>query len=899
MPRYVVPLQELALKGGVANPGKFGGKASRLRWLVERGFPVPPSWVIDASTFNAAMRNLPRGFETRSLLRASSLRLLYARAEEARRAILGVALPKGLSAELRELWTEVGDSAPWGLAVRSSATCEDGAQISLAGLADTKLGVFGPDELIDAVRYVWASIASGQALTYLSAHGIRDIAMAVVIQRVVPASAAGVMFTRSPVAEQHHERLVNVGVGLAPLIASGEHTPDVIRMARDGRVLEQLAVEKTKRVIVASGRGLIVEPLATPTSDSLDADQVARLGEIATRIEEASSGPWDVEFAFEGAQLWLLQARPITGRGYPEGGDATTVWTNANVGEALPGVATPLTWSVASGFSEKGFRAAFATLGCSVPKTATLVGNVHGRFYLNVTQFMRVAAQVPWLDPKVLVGLGGVAGGGSALPDVPTPSRRGFFMRLPLTATRLLREQLRLDEMVARYEVDAKRALELHRARDPAILPDEGLARSLLDIEQLLERTGTAMLTCASSSLGAFLAVRMLLSQFVSPEEAEAFAQGLTSGIRDLESARPGIAMMKIAEVAQRDEAARRALEQRVSWESFPEGPTRSAMVRFLELYGDRAVREAELSTPRWREDPTPVLTMVRVALRGAPRDMAQVEEFASRTSVSELERLAQRIPTVPYTALRHMVARAQRSARLREQMRAWVTLVLGMLREIALEADRRLRRLMPELVTTETEDANAPQRVQAGEGAATWRAPVVPESVFFLTLPELVSALRLARTDVGPLIRARKAEFIRANQRPDPPATFTGAPPSAVLPPALVGATLTGVGACAGVAEGRARILAGPHEMGEFQPGEILVVRSTDVGWTPLFLLAAGVVTELGGALSHAAIVAREFSVPTVVSATGATRAIRSGELIRIDGARGTVTRVANPSIL
>ena len=106
-----------------------------------------------------------------------------------------------------------------------------------------------------------------------------------------------------------------------------------------------------------------------------------------------------------------MQARPATGRGFPEGGDADTVWSNVNVGEALPGVATPFTWSVAGAFSEAGFRRAFAALGCRVPKHARLVGNVHGRFYLNLTQFMRIAAQVPFLDPRTLVELGGGWGG--------------------------------------------------------------------------------------------------------------------------------------------------------------------------------------------------------------------------------------------------------------------------------------------------------------------------------------------------------------------------------------------------------------------------------------------------------------------------------------------------------
>jgi pyruvate,water dikinase len=155
-----------------------------------------------------------------------------------------------------------------------------------------------------------------------------------------------------------------------------------------------------------------------------------------------------------------------------------------------------------------------------------------------------------------------------------------------------------------------------------------------------------------------------------------------------------------------------------------------------------------------------------------------------------------------------------------------------------------------------------------------------------------MVAALRAPGADVAPLVRARRAEFARDQARPDPPATFVGAPPPVVVPPSG-GAVMRGLPASPGIVEGRARVLLREDEMDALQPGEILVVHTTDVGWTPLFLVAAGVVTELGGPLSHAAVVAREFGVPSVVNVAGATRAIHSGDVVRVDGDRGTVERV------
>ncbi len=756
--------------------------------------------------------------------------------------------------------------------------------MSLAGLAETRLGVRGGGSLVEAVRAVWASVASGRALAYLAAHGVRDIGMAVVLQRMVRTRAAGVMFTRAPDRPPtSRERIVNASLGLGANVVDGEITPDVIRFDEEGRTVEQAIAHKpTQRIIGPRGEEEVASP--DPDEPALRRHDLADLADVARRLEAKDSTAWDVEFACDEARTWIVQARPVTGRGFPEGGDAQTVWSNANVGEALPGVATPLTWSVARGFSEAGFRQAFAALGCHVPRHAKLVALVHGRIYLNLTQFMRIAAQVPGLDPRTLVELGGGAGGDDLAEQVRGVSRRRFYARLPLTATRLVQEQLALDSEVESFVKVAEQAQRAHAALDLAILTDDGLARTIRDLQLLLERTGKVMLSCASNALGSHLMLQALLAK-VAPDDARALAHGLTGGIRDLESARPAFAILRVASLARREPEVLALLQsgQVTRVEQLPDGPARRALADFLRLYGDRAVREAELSTPRWREEPRPVLAMLQVALKGDAGDAKDASEpVAARgeaLAAAEMQRLAPKLGLVQETLLRHLVARAQKAARMREQMRAWVTRVLGMLRDAMLDADRRLRRLDQELA--EVTPPPDPSRE-------------IP-SVFFLTLDEVVSALRSARTDLAPLLRARRAEHARDRARPDPPPTFSGAPPPMVLTTAS-GTHFKGLAACAGVVEGRARVLHGEAEMAQLAPGEVLVVHTTDVGWTPLFPLAAAVVTELGGPLSHAAIVARELGVPTVVNVPGITRAVRTGERLRVDGDRGTVERLPEP---
>jgi phosphohistidine swiveling domain-containing protein len=885
---WLVPLETLARRRADADATRIGGKAARLAWLHRQGFAVPETWVLPLEAFSLALRDLSPTSEPRSLLRAASGRTGYARAAEARREIAEAPLPRGLESELHQLWQQQQTQVPWGLAVRSSATCEDGALVSLAGLAETRLGVRGGASLVEALRAVWASVASGRALAYLAAHGVRDIGMAVVLQRMVRTRAAGVMFTRAPDRPPtSRERIVNASLGLGANVVDGEITPDVIRFDEEGRTVEQAIAHKpTQRVIGPHGEQQIPSP--DPDEPALRRNDLADLADVARRLEAKDSTAWDVEFACDEARTWIVQARPVTGRGFPEGGDAQTVWSNANVGEALPGVATPLTWSVARGFSEAGFRQAFAALGCHVPRHAKLVALVHGRIYLNLTQFMRIAAQVPGLDPRTLIELGGGAGGDDLAEQVRGVSRRRFYARLPLTATRLVQEQLALDGEVVSFVKVAEQAQRAHAALDLAILTDDGLARTIRDLQLLLERTGKVMLSCASNALGSHLMLQALLAK-VAPGDARALAHGLTGGIRDLESARPAFAILRVASLARREPEVLSLVQsgQVTRVEELPDGPARRALADFLRLYGDRAVREAELSTPRWREEPRPVLAMLQVALKGESRDGSDGGEpdgpVAARgqaLAAAEMQRLAPKLGMVQETLLRHLVARAQKAERMREQMRAWVTRVLGMLRDAMLDADRRLRRLDQEGADLTPTPADAAREIP---------------SVFFLTLDEVVSSLRSARTDLAPLLRARRAEHARDRARPDPPATFTGAPPPMVLTTAS-GTHFKGLAACAGVVEGRARVLHGEAEMAQLAPGEILVVHTTDVGWTPLFPLAAAVVTELGGPLSHAAIVARELGVPTVVNVPGITRAVRTGEWLRVDGDRGTVERLPQP---
>ena len=928
---------------------RVGGKATMLAKLLREGFPVPRGWVLDARQFTKNVQeNLPQGHDIPTLIKLAGTRSGIDRAARARERLLSQPLPDEIRAALGALWAAVEAEVPWGLAVRSSGTCEDGEETSLAGLATTVLGVRGAETLERAVAEVWASAVLPRAIDYLAHAGARDFAMAVLIQAMVPARAAGVLFTAPPPGMEGphwaaNERLINATFGLGAPVVEGARATDTVRLAREGGAVVDEVVAAKRRALVVGAGGLAEVDIAEHLvhAPALSPEVLRELADLATRLEALERMPLDIEFAVTGGpplgdagadarraggatiddprrpcmeavppagtadphrlgeapHVLILQARPLSGRGFPEGGDAKTVWSRANVGEALPGAATPLTWSIARTFSEKGFREAFAALGCRVARGEQLVANVQGRFYLNLSAFMRIAAQVPGLSPRTLLDVSGGAGEATIAAlaaQTAGISRRGFLLRAPFVGPRLIAQQASLERAVAAFDVEAERSRRALRELDMTLLPDDGLTHTLKSARALLDRTGTLMLTCASGSLTSHLALVALLrrvasqrtsarsSRAVDPSAstveargaggAEQLAQTLTGGVRELDSARPGIALAHVAEVVRDDARAREKLVagEVSSLAEMPEGPAKRAFEEFLEAYGDRAVREAELSTPRWGEDPATVLSMLIAAVHAPPNNPEKALARARALADREFALLETRLPKATLALVRILVARAQRFTRLREHMRTWVTRVLGMLRIVALDIDRRLRRIDPTL----------------------------PEgSVFFCTYEELTTALSSGRAEVGHVVRLRRAEHLRDMARPDPPPTFIGRPAPVTLPP-VTGLRLTGLPASSGVVEGPARVIeAGAVGLDVVRAGEVLISRTTDVGLSPLFLIAAAVVTELGGPLSHAAVIAREYGVPAVVNVPGATTAIRTGDRVRVDGDRGTVERLDDPS--
>jgi phosphohistidine swiveling domain-containing protein len=868
----------------------FGGKAKNLAALARAGFPVPAAYALEAKAADEFFASaLSESEQPASLLRANASALTEARLRDISDRARGANVPPAIAAALREAFEALTAEGAEAIAVRSSSTREDGEASSAAGLHATVLGVRTTAELFDAVRECWLSMLTESALTYLRAIGKSEDrpGVGIVIQAMVPAEIAGAMFTVNPLSGDLGEMVINAAYGLGSTVMDGRVSPDTYRVDKaSGWVRDRVIGEKAIAARWEPGRGVVEEEVdrALRDRECLSPELLGALVDLGRRVEDHFDGPRDVEWAAENGTVYLLQARPVTAlphaakkstrRRRAQKDRARIVWSNLNVGEALPGVATPLTWSVLSEFSDRGFRRAFGSLGCSVPKDAELVGSFRGRIYLNMTEFVEIASQVPGMRAKTLLAL---AGGGEVerLEKQQRPSSAGFVMRLPLTVSRYVRENIGLTDRVSRFEKSFSEERDRLATLDFRVLSHSGLDRVLLRVEKLLDESGQVMLNVYGNLLATVVLLRGVLSYVASDlgkEDLARLERELITGLADVESAAPGLSLWHIAEMARLEPAVRDLILARepsaVRVGDLPDGPTRRALERFMKAYGYRGAREAEIAEPRWAEDATLPFATLRAHLGRpielTPLDVERRQRELRDAAASELER---RMPAPARLAVRHLLSLVQRFTRLRERLRSHVVQVLGLYRAVALDASRRLAVLEP------------------GYGA---------DAAFFLSVDELHAFLRGDSGPVGNLIRRRRLQLDRDRALPEPPDTFVGFPPPVddVLPGG--DALLKGLAACSGVVRAKARVLLQPSEAGQLVPGEILVAPYADVGWSPLFLVAAAVVTDLGGPLSHAAVVAREYGVPTVVNVKNGTRTIHTGDEIEVDGAAGTVRIVS-----
>lgn len=869
-----------------------GGKGANLGELVRAGLPVPPGFVVSTDAYREFVETHglagPIGELAGSIRTAAGADQAAAGADQAESAPAAAeeastriqalfaagAIPDGTAKDIVEAYRALADGRP--VAVRSSATAEDLPGASFAGQQDTYLNVRGPEALLDAVRRCWGSLWTARAMGYRARQGIEPdaVSLAVVVQEMVAADAAGVMFTANPGNGRRTEAVVAAAWGLGESVVGGSvNTDDLVLDKASGRVLTRRVADKTVWTVPEPDGGTAERPVPeerrrTPVLDDVTAAELVGLG---TRIEEHFGAPQDVEWVRADGRFQIVQARPITALPEPEADpptdwpvpDPKSLYFRASIVEQLPDPLSPLFADLGEASVGRSLRALMAEVfGAGAPGPDDI-----GLIDINGYAYYRYTRAAMW----------------------------GMTWRSPL-AVRLLRGgRLGIRGWREHAHPRYRQAVGSWTGRDPARLPATELldgVRELLDAGTTYYTAVQSIIPVAASSEVAFTGFYERLVRRDGDPSAATFLLGADSlpilaekSLYDLAGwarSRPGLAGA-LAAVPAPDLAA--AVTDGPAPSGVDDEQWRDWRDRFrdhLDRFG-HTVYNLDFVNPVPADDPEPLLNTLLFYLRddGDGRDphrrQAASVERRERATAAVRARLGRPRRVVFDRLLRW----AQRAAPIREDALGDIGLAWPLMRRLLLELGGRLAAMG---AIGRSEDVFWLRETELGELAAG------------------VDAERPLRPH-GPAVAERRMLW-RGRRRSTPPQLlpergainlFKRWMPAAEQ--AGDGDLLTGIGASAGQVTGPARVLAGPADFGRMQPGDVLVASITTPAWTTLFALASAVVTDIGGPLSHSSIVAREYGIPAVLGTSVATRRIEDGQLVRVDGDAGTVTLLPDPT--
>ena len=823
-----------------ADLSEAGGKGANLGELRRAGFPVPDGFVITTAAYALAAEAAGVTGETPATARVR---------------LAASPVPAGIADAVREAYRALGAST---VAVRSSATAEDLPDASFAGQQDTILGVAGDDAVLDAVRKCWASLWNDRAIAYRQTHDVptRGLRLAVVVQRMIDAESAGVLFTADPITGRRRRAAIEAVRGLGEQLVSGAVNPDhFVVDTRSGAVLER--------------RG-----------DILADARLRDLAALGARIEEHFGRPQDIEWAIDKAgKLWIVQSRDITTlypipTTAPRNDDDLRVYFSANVAQGVFDPFTPMGLQTFRLLSS-GLAAAIGSPVRDPASGAPLYAESAMRVFIDLTPVLRnpFGRELPGRVMSVME-FRSQAIFQKLLEDPrlrPRGSKSGSRFRVVRAALHTGAPQNALRAML-RPDATRKRLLgELDRAFADLRIPDT-LAERIDAYEDLIlnfpPKYFPRLVGVVIPGVASYALANRLLGDRARPGELQTVLRGLPHN----PTTEMDLALWSIARVAREDPASRDALSAHSPAElsaqyrggALPPVLQRE-MTSFLALYGHRAIAEIDLGVKRWSEDPEHLLGAIANYLRLGDEAIAPDVQFArgAREAEAMIKTLASRLHGPQRIVLRFLLGRARLLSGLREQPKFQIMRIfaLGHALIAPVGADLADRGLLD-----------------------------TADDVFFVNLPELRRAF--AGEDLRKTVAERREVYRREHGRRHIPRVLLsdGTDAETELPAATDGG-IRGTPASPGIARGIARVILSPVGA-RLEPGEVLVAPSTDPGWTPLFLTAGALVMEMGGMMSHGAVVAREYGIPAVVGVPDATGRIATGERVTVDGSAGTVAK-------
>jgi len=836
-----------------------GGKGARLAELSHlAGVRVPPGFCVTTGAFRRMLAAAPAVGPLLDRLAGVDAGDASAVADVSaalRQAVVDAPVPDDLVTEVGRALDQLGPGVA--VAVRSSATDEDLPTASAAGQQDSFLDVVGPEAVVHHLRRCWASVFNEGAVAYRLRLGIdhRAVGMAVVVQVMVAAEAAGVLFTADPVTSDRRVVTVEAVPGLGDALVSGRVEPDRAAV-RDGDIVSRT---------VAAG------PADRGEGSVLTDAQLLELAALGRRIEAFFDRPQDVEWCLAGGGFQIVQARPITTLFPVPESDDDEFHVYVSVGH------------------QQMMTDAMRPLGLDVwlrttPRAMAVAG---GRLFVDVAPLLRapttragVLAAFTRSDPLI----------GGALQDVverdllgPPPEGDPPATPPGVPVPGAAPDLLEADADLVTALIDRSEASIADLAA--AIAPLRGtelvqfIGADILELRRALFVPENMQVITAAAEASRWLNEH--LEEWLGESNA---ADVLTRSAPHDVTAAMGLALLDVADVARTRPAVVALLEGMAP--SSPGGPgdggllerlgeveggpeVRDALIDFLDAYGMRCVGEIDVTRTRWAERPEALVPLLLADVRNFdPGERLRRFEAGRREAEEETRRVLERVAGLPDGA-----ARAEETARMIDRVRTF-----SGYREYPKYAMVSRYFLYKQALRAE-----AGRLVEAGVlGEA--------DDVWYLSLDELEAAQRSGRVDRG-LVERRRRDY-RASRALTPPRVLTSdgeVVTGAYRHGALPDGALPGLAVSSGLVEGRARVLADMGD-GRLEPGDILVTSFTDPSWTPAFVVVAGLVTEVGGLMTHGAVIAREYGLPAVVGVEGATRLIRDGARIRVHGTEGWV---------
>lgn len=857
---YVLGFQEIdrtqvAVVGG---KGAHLGELSRIE-----GLRVPAGFCVTTDAFQRMMAEAPSiddRLDRLSRLKPDDREAIRARSAEIRRTLEGIAIPDDLAAAITRPLARLGEQAVY--AVRSSATAEDLPTASFAGQQDTYLNVVGPAAILQHVSRCWASLFTERAVTYRLRNGFdhRKVQMAVVVQQMVFPQAAGILFTADPVTSNRKVASVEAIFGLGEALVSGLVNADVYKV-RDGEVVAK-AVATKQLAIHASPAGGTQEQAIEPERQeqpALTDAQVVRLAQLGRRIEAHFGRPQDIEWCLVDDDFQIVQSRPITTLfPIPAAEDRENhVYVSVGHGQMMTDPMKPLglsLWQLTAGrpmYEAGGRLFVDVTRGLASPASRAGLLEVMGRGDPLIGDALQTVLDrgdfIPSLPDE---SPGGAPAGGAPAPIDTDPAIVPALIGRSQASIAALKRDIQMKSGSVLLDFILADIQELRR-----ILFDPQSHQAIM--------AGMEATWWLNDQLQAWLGEK---------NAADTLAQSAPHNV----TSEMGLALLDVADVIRPHPDVVAYLEH-VKDEGFLDElaklaggrEARDAIRAYLDTYGMRCVGEIDITRPRWSERPTTLVPIILGNIKNfepgaAKRRFEQGRQEAWKKEQELLERL-RALPDGERKAeaAKRMIDRVRTFIGYREYPKYGMVSRYFVYKQALLE---EAERLVQAHVLREQED------------------------IFYLTFQELHDVVRTNQVD-DQLIRQRKDAY-RSDQALTPPRVLTS--DGEVIAGAyrrddLPAGALVSLPVSAGTIEGRARVVLDMAEA-DLEAGDILVTAYTDPSWTPLFVAIKGLVTEVGGLMTHGAVIAREYGLPAVVGVEHATRLIRDGQRIRVHGTDGYV---------